>query len=132
MSTAAAGALAVAGTGGAAFVVMDDFSGWVHEILAHSLPGYELEPEGLALFIDQYSEKKGRSAKLRLYAAAEGVTEAQWALPQDFAEDVEVEERKILSDFLIGSDFFEGPTDKPKLITFRGLPEACGNPFATF
>jgi hypothetical protein len=42
------------------------------------------------------------------------------------------EERVILTDFLIGSDFFQNYPNGPKHITYRGKPGACVSPFAKF
>lgn len=127
----AAGALALGG-GGVALVAMDRFRGWIRGILHRSLPGYSLEPNGLALFSDEYYARRKSATKLRLFAAAQRVTDVKAALPEEMAADVEDEERLILSDFLVGSDFFDNYPDGPKEITYRGAPEACGSPFATF
>lgn len=127
----AAGALAVVGGSGAALVAMDRYRGWIREILQRSLPGYGLEPNGLAQFIDEYYERRKSATKLRLFAAAQRVVNAKVALPEEMAADVEEEERLILSDFLLGSDFFESNPDGPKEVTYRGAAEAC-SPFATF
>ncbi len=129
----AAGGLAViGGGGGAAFVVTDHYSRWIHGILQRALPGYELEPEGLALFIEEYFAKKSRSIKFRMFAAAQGVLDVKGALPDGMAKDVEEQERQILTSFLIGSDFFENYPGGPKEITYRGMSIACASPFATF
>jgi hypothetical protein len=128
----AAGALGLVGGGGAALVAMDRYQGWIRDILQRSLPGYDLEPDGLALFTDEYFAKKKSATKLRLFAAAQPVVNAKPVLPEDMAEDVEEEERRILSNFLIGSDFFENYPRGRREITYRGSAEACSSPFATF
>lgn len=128
----AVGGLAVIGGGGAAFVATDHYNGWIHDILQRGLPGYRLEPKGLARFIDDYFTAKKHATKLRVFAAAQRVLNVKAALPDDMAEDVEVAERSILSDFLVGSDFFENYPDGPKEITYRGIPIACVSPFAKF
>jgi hypothetical protein len=125
----AAGALAVGGATGFAFT--DRFRGWIRDTLEHALPGYSLEPAGLAQFAGEYYAKRKDHDALRVFAAAQGVIDAKWALPPKMAIDVQEEERQILTDFLVGSDFFDNYPDGPKTVTYRGLPEAC-NPFATF
>jgi hypothetical protein len=130
MGTAFAALVGVGG-GGAAFVRSDRFSGWIRATLLRALPGYDLEPAGLARFIDDYNQRK-RGIKLRLFAAADRFVDANWALPKKMATDVEEEERLIVSDFLLGSDFFQNYPDGPKIITYIESPDACGNPFATF
>jgi hypothetical protein len=132
MSGAAAGTLAIAGGSGAAFVFADRFEGWIQDVLRRSLPGYELQPNGLAQFMEEYYAKRKDNRTLRLFAATQRLVDAKWALPREMASDVDEEERRIVSDFLIGSDFFDNYPDGPKKITYRGIAEACGSPFATF
>ena len=124
----AAGALIVGG--GTGYVFTDRFRGWIRDTLERSLPGYSLDPAGLAQFAEEYYAKRKNHDALRLFAAAQGLFNAKWALPRKMAIDVQEEERMILTDFLIGSDFFDNYPDGPKTVTWRGLPEAC-NPFAT-
>jgi hypothetical protein len=131
MGSAAVALVGVAGSG-AAFVLTDRYSGWIRDTLQRALPGYDLEPAGLARFTDEYNERKQGNAKLRVFAAVEPLVDARWALPKGMAAHLEVEERRIVSDFLLGSDFFQNYPDGPKTITYAGLPEACVSPFATF
>jgi hypothetical protein len=124
----AAGGLAV--FGGAAYVVTDQGHAWVREILHRGLPGYTLESRGLALFIDQYFADKNR--KLKAFAAVEGVFNVKWAVPAGVAKEADEQERMILTDFLLGSDFFANYPPGPKQITYSGMPAACVSPFARF
>jgi hypothetical protein len=128
----ALGTVAVMGGGTAAFVLTDRYRGWLRFTLARSLPGYSLEPDGFERFVEDYNVRKPDSTKLRIFAAAERLTDANWALPGEMAADVEQEERRIVSDFLLGSDFFQNYPDGAKTITYAGMPEACSSPFATF
>lgn len=128
----AVGALAIAGGAGAAFVATDRCRGWIRQILERSLPDYSFDPNGFSRFVDDYNARKGRALKLRVFAAAENFFDAKPALPPGMASDVEDEERHILTDFLLGSDFFERYPNGPKRITYRGVPDACASPFATF
>ena len=129
----AASALAVAGGGVAGLLMLDGYRGWIRLVLLRALPGYEFEPEGLDQFVTEYNaRKKWRSKKMRAFAAVEHVLDVKWALPTDMADDVEEEERRIVSDFLLGSDFFQNYPDGAKVITYSAAPEACSSPFATF
>jgi hypothetical protein len=128
--SAAAGATAIAG--GAAFAVADQYHGWIRIVLQRWLPGYRFDPEGLALFFQDYNHKQGDAIKLRMFAAAEGVVDVKVVLPGELRTRVEEEERRVLSAFLTGSDFFDNYPDGPRMITYRGMPVACGSPFATF
>jgi len=53
-------------------------------------------------------------------------------MPAAMAERLAAEERTILTDFLIGSDFFQTYPGGPKQITYSGKPAACVSPFARF
>jgi hypothetical protein len=132
MGTAAVALVGVAGSG-AAFVMSDGYGAWIRDTLQRALPGYDLEPAGLARFIDEYNHRKNHgNKKLRVFAAAERLVEARWALPKGMAANVEEEERHIVSDFLLGSEFFKNYPDGAKTVTYAGLPEACISPFARF
>jgi len=130
--TSAVGTLVVLAGSVTAFVVTDRYRGWIKSTLLRALPGYDLEPAGLDRFIDEYNARKPGNAKLRLFAAAEGITNAKWALPSEMVMDMEDEERLIVSDYLLGSDFFQNYPDGPKTIRYSGLAEACISPFASF
>lgn len=131
MGAAAAGGLAALGAGGA-YVVTDRQHRWIAKILSRSLPGYSFEPGGLARFIAEYTAKERSSMKERILAAAQGLVDAKAVLPEQSAARLAERERKILSDFLVGSDFFENYPDGPTLITYRGAPTVCVSPFARF
>lgn len=132
MLSSAVGGLATIGIGGAAYLAIDRYGGWIREALGRALPGYSIDPAGLALFLDEYNARQGRAIKSRLFAAAEGLTDAKAVLSDSQVEEIARRERRIVSDFLVGSDFFENYPDGPKTITYRGRPVACGSPFATF
>jgi hypothetical protein len=125
----AAGGLAVAA--GGVFVLSDNYHGWVSGILHRSLPGYAIEPKGLAQFVDEHFAHQ-KSRKKRLLAAAEGVVDLTPIMPAAMAERLAAEERMIVTDFLIGSDFFQNYPSGPKEITYSGKPAACVSPFARF
>jgi hypothetical protein len=126
------GTLAMLGGAGAAFIAIDRYRGWIHAILRRSLPEYEIEPEGLDRFVDDYNATAHGGIKLRVFAGTQNVLDTRRVLPAGLKADVDDDERMILTNFLLGSDFFENYSNGPKLITYRGLPEACGSPFATF
>jgi hypothetical protein len=127
----ATGVLAVLG-GGSAFVALDHYRGWIRAVLRRSLPGYEVEPEGLDRFVEDYNARTYDGPAFRTFAAAQNVFNATVILPEDMQSTVEERERRILTDFLLGSDFFDQYPNGTRVITYRGAPEACGSPFATF
>jgi len=127
----AAGALVVLG-GGVAVVAMDRYRGWIRAILRRSLLGYEIEPEGLKRFVEDYNAASRDGLGVRTFAATQNIYDATFILPEDMKDTVDGRERMILTKFLLGSDFFEQYPNGTKVITYRGAPEACGSPFATF
>jgi len=126
----AAGALAV--LGGAGFALVEGYRGWIRATLRHALPGYEIEPEGLNRFVEDYDALTRDGLALRTFAATQNIFDATVILPDDMKDTVDGRERMILTKFLFGSDFFEQYPNGTKVITYRGAPDACGSPFATF
>ncbi|HEY1386369.1 MAG TPA: hypothetical protein VGF43_22290 [Dongiaceae bacterium] len=128
----AAGALVVLGGAGSALVAMDHYRGWIHAVLRHALPGYEIEPEGLGRFVEDYNATTRDGLKFRAFAATERIFDATRILPEGMKDAVDERERMILTKFLFGSDFFEQYPNGTRVVTYRGAPEACGSLFATF
>src|SRR5690348_3257575 len=62
----ALGTVGLIGGGAGAFVFSDRYRGWIRSTLQRALPGYSLEPEGFARFVDDYNAKKPDSTKLRV------------------------------------------------------------------
>lgn len=124
----------VALLGGATFLLAhDNYGPWIIEVLQSYLPGHTFDPEGLARYIREYTAKKnGETAlKLETYALAEQLFDPTWIAPAAIAEKVAEEERRIVTGFLMGSDFFYDDPP-PRTITYQGRDGACYNPFATF
>ena len=63
---------------------------------------------------------------------AESIVDARWMLPKRMALRIEDEERDVLTEFLIGSDFFQQYPYGARTITYNGWRTACKSPFATF
>jgi hypothetical protein len=129
MGAAAAGSIAAIGT---VYVATDRYEGWIRDVLSRSLPGYSFDPAGLARFTAEYDARQPFSIKRRVLAVAEGLIDTKPFLPERKAKHLAEREREVISDFLVGSDFFENYPNGPKVITYRGAPTACGSPFARF
>lgn len=125
---AAAGGMAAAG----AVLVGNGYRSWVLSVLRQALPGYAYDPAGLDLFIEQSQSRYSSAMKFRLLGAAESIADARWLLPQRMARRIENTERDVLTDFLIGSDFFQLYPHGAKTITYSGRPAACASPFVVF
>ncbi|WP_162917344.1 hypothetical protein [Dongia deserti] len=127
LGTAAGGAI-VLGTA----LVVDGYRRWVMSVLRDSLPGHSFEPASLARFIDEYESLHDEARKFRLFGAAETLLEARSLLPQRTAERIHNEERQVLTEFLVGSDFFQNRPAGVKTITYNGRAVVCRSPFAVF
>ena len=124
---AAAGGAVLLGT----VFVAGGYKRWMRRLLERSLPGYSFNPEGLELFLET-SAPESEGIKFRLFGAAEGIVDVKWLLPDGMERHADDEERRMLTEFILGSDFLEYYPDASQEITYRGTTDACRNPFATF
>src|SRR5215510_13423553 len=116
----AAGAVVLLGGAGAALVTLDRNRAWIRSVLRRSLPGYEIGSEGLDRFVDDYNAARHDSLKLRAFAATQNIFDTTSVLPKAMGDAIEGRERMILTQFLLGSDFFEQYPSGTKVITYRG------------
>lgn len=127
----ALGASAVFLVGEVAFSSDEDrYIGWIRDVLARHLPGYRLE--GVEKFAEDYARKNRNADKLPVYAALEPYVDVKHILPQDWEKRIEEEERRMFSDFLVGSDFFRGRPANDQTIRYLTGELACRSPFAEF
>lgn len=125
---AAAGGLTAAG----AVLLANGYRSWVLRSLRQALPGYSFDTAGLDLFLDEYRPRHSEAMKFQFFGAAESVFDARALLPDKTIEYIGDEERDVLTEFLVGSDFFEPGPDGPRKITYSGRAVVCRSPFATF
>jgi hypothetical protein len=124
----AAGGLVAAG----AALVANGYRYWIEASLREALPGYAFEPNGLTRFVDDYRAAHGEPMKFRLLGVVERVVEIEPLLPAGKAHRVEDEERQVVTEFLLGSDFFQHYPLAVKEIAYNGRTIACRSPFARF
>jgi hypothetical protein len=125
---AAAGGMAAIGT----VLFSNGYRSWVVSVLERALPGYSYDPAGLDLFVEERASSHATVLKFRLLGAAESVVDARWMMPRRVVHRIEDEERDVLTEFLIGSDFFQQYPYGGRTITYTGRRTACISPFATF
>lgn len=126
----AAGLVAV-GTMGAGFLSIEVFGDRYHffgEVLRRNLPGVTIKDSEIEKFVDAYwpafrdhfGPRKGRL--LKTLAWLEDVIHGErWKIIVD---------RDVLTNFLLGSNFFQVPDPQRAEIEFFALPVfACANPF---
>jgi hypothetical protein len=125
----AAGLVAVA-TLGAGFLSVEIFGDryrFFGEVLRRNLPGVRIKDSEVEKFVDAYwpefSDRFGprNSRLLKVLAWLQGALPGEkWRVVVD---------RHVLTNFLLGSNFFLVPDPKAAEINFFGLPRVCSNPF---
>jgi hypothetical protein len=125
---AGAGGIAIGG----ATLFANGYESWIVGVLRRALPGYAFDPAGLEQFIADYRSRHAKVSKFRLLGAAETVFQARSLLRRKTADRIENDERKVLTEFLIGSDFFQHYPPEGRKITYHGRAVVCKSPFAVF
>jgi hypothetical protein len=106
---------------------------WIEQVIRSNLPGVALDEPSLQKFIrDTLAGTAMQSQRRRLGIVAH--TRVPWLARRirSLDEGVELSERQVLTDFLMGSNFFRVTEPRQETITYYGALPACGNPFATF
>jgi hypothetical protein len=106
---------------------------WVEKVLRRHLPGIALDEDSLPLFFrDVRAKGILGSPKLRLAVLIDQTVPvaSNWVVKLRHA--VERQERLVLTEFLLGSNFFRAEDPTRETITYFGRATACGNPFAAF
>ncbi len=124
---AAAGGTILLGT----VFVAGGYKSWMRKLLERALPGYSFNPEGVELFLET-AAPESEGMKFRIFGAAEGIVDVKPLLPEGMERHADDEERRMLTDFILGSDFLEHYPDASQEITYHGTTAACRSPFATF
>lgn len=103
---------------------------WVESVVRENLPGIDLDVASLQAFIKDIlaNERMQRKAVKATVFADRFVP---W-LPANISkarEGLEGVERFVLTEYLIGSNFFRVPDPKGETIVYSGAVIACRNPF---
>ncbi|GFE88089.1 hypothetical protein [Steroidobacter agaridevorans] len=103
---------------------------WIERVVRENLPGIDLDAASLQAFIKEMlaSERMQRTeVKVTVFADRFG----PW-LPAHISkarDGLEGLERHVLTEYLIGSNFFRVPDPKREQIVYSGTIPACRNPF---
>lgn len=106
---------------------------WIEAVVRRNLPGVRLDEESLAGFCQTLSEGPLFDS-LRKRA---GVTAAQ-TLPMMtgrvayLADALDRLERQVLTEFLLGSNFFQLADPRTESVVHHGFTVVCAQPFAVF
>jgi hypothetical protein len=128
MMVGAVGIVAAGVAGAVGIAVGGGKYGFIEAILRRNLPGVSLSDAEIGKFVEAYwpefiSPPRRRDAALRrLTVLAHAMVRSDFMISEET-------ERQILTEFLIGSNFFQLSDPKSTAIEFRGLAGACPNPF---
>jgi hypothetical protein len=106
---------------------------WIEAVLRSNLPGMQLEPQSLAKFVREIAARpdiNNRTARLAmtLDQTAPAITRRMSVAQRRVARL----ERRVLTEYLVGSNFFRVSDPQSEAIVYAGALPACGNPFAKF
>lgn len=103
---------------------------WVERVVRDNLPEIDLDAATLQTFVQDIlatERLQGKAVKATVFADRF----VPW-LPAHIAKarhGLEGLERHVLTEYLIGSNFFRVPDPKQQTIVYSGLAVACRNPF---
>lgn len=103
---------------------------WIEQAVRNNLPGITLDEPSLALFVrDTLASESMQSQRRRLGIVAETILPWMTKHMSVIHQAVAITERQVLSDFLLGSNFFRVSDPRRETITYYGRTLACANPF---
>lgn len=105
---------------------------WIEHVVRSNLPGIKLDETALQEFVVAMSRHDWFAPSTHRVAIAVDRT-VPWiaARVPKVRDGLEKLERRVLTEFLIGSNFFRVPDPRKEEIVYHGPAIACGNPFAT-
>ena len=134
MTSAGAALAGVAGTGAYHGATPWVVRRWVMDAVRKNLPGVPLDEASLTQFAQDTLESPEllRSTRRRVLVWAACTAPALVRRVEGAKRPLEILERRVLSHFLIASDFFPAREDRSEPVVYTGLVAACGNVFARY
>lgn len=106
---------------------------WVESVIRDNLPGIRIDEDSFPTFIKHAVNSDAlKPATHRLAVLAEQALPWVTARIPKVHNGLEKLERRILTEFLLGSNFFRVPDPKRETIVYYGPAIACSNPFVSF
>jgi hypothetical protein len=132
----AGSAVVVAGAAGGIWIGsrLKGREAWIESVLRENLPGIKLDPTSLAKFVNEFAQHRefndDRSNIAVILDQALPIVTSKVAKAD---RRVQRMERLVVTEYLMGSNFFRVPDPRQEIIIYSGgLGTACGNPFAVF
>lgn len=132
-----AGGLCAVGAGVAGTAVWTSFrdsrAAWVEDVIRRNLPGVTIDEASLQTFVSEMVSHDWLQPQMhRLSVFAQQTVPWVTARIPKARDGLEKLERRVLTEFLIGSNFFRVSDPKQETISYYGQATACPNPFVTF
>jgi hypothetical protein len=123
-------ATAAAGIAGAAWLRSHTTADWIQRVVRSNLPGIRLDEDSLLRFVQDVQHGELFAPRMHRIAVM-----TQSALPWVAARipkariGLEKLERRVLTEYLLGSNFFRVADPSRETIVYHGLARVCTNPF---
>jgi hypothetical protein len=103
---------------------------WIEQVVRDNLPGVNLDPASLQTFVTyMLGHERLQPVLVRATIFADRFVPWLPARISKAREGLEGVERHVLTEYLIGSNFFRVPDPKRETIVYNGAVIACRNPF---
>lgn len=103
---------------------------WVEGVVRENLPDIDLDPTSLQTFIkDILAHERLQRSEVKATVFADRFVPWLPASIGKVRDGLEGLERFVLTEYLIGSNFFRVPDPKRETIVYSGNNLPCGNPF---
>jgi hypothetical protein len=103
---------------------------WIERVVRDALPGINLDPNSLQTFVKHMlGHERLQPALVRATILADRFVPWLPAHISKAREGLAGVERHVLTEYLIGSNFFRVPDPKRETIVYHGAVIACINPF---
>jgi hypothetical protein len=132
---AGAGAV-VAGVAGGVWIGsrLQGREAWIESVLRENLPGIKLDPTSLAKFVKEFAQhREFNDDKSNLAVMMDQAVPVLTRKLEKADRRVDRMERLVVTEYLMGSNFFRVPDPRQETIFYSGsVGAACANPFALF
>jgi hypothetical protein len=125
------GAAGAAVVGAVAWIPLKNYRAtWIEQVVRDNLPGIDLDPDSLQTFVKyMLGHERLQPPLVRATIFADRFVPWLPARISKAREGLAGVERHVLTEYLIGSNFFRVPDPKRETIVYNGAVIACINPF---